>query len=320
MKSIELQNREVFMTDLKDWPIPNIDSLIECDNSNCKLTKEILHDFSPQLIDVIDQTATLFSTANRVLSQGVKSHFNELQEGLKALNIHSFSQLQKDLGNQDYCEMEKQLVEAAKVMDQFFSRETRVALVLRTGVQYAILAADILRMRLTGPFCYLRIQCESIGLVKIMCDKPWVARQWRTIKTDEDGRSFYRKYQSTIKSALKSLQLAYAYDSASNIGMHSRCAGMAFGLQSTSSIENGRIDQEIRVNVQEYNPFRPEVFITMVLHILRTQELILSCLPVSCPEFQDELFIQTRIPEYRKTINSLFELCASQYPPAPPSN
>src|SRR6266853_5692590 len=70
------------------------------------------------------------------------------------------------------------------------------------GVFYSAAVADLLRMRLTVPLGYLRLQCESIALLKLMSENSSVTQQWVSIQTDKDGKAFFQKYQGGVMTIL----------------------------------------------------------------------------------------------------------------------
>jgi hypothetical protein len=53
-------------------------------------------------------------------------------------------------------------------------------------------------MRLTALLGYIRLQCESIALLKLMSENSSVTEQWVNIRTDKDGKAFFQKYQKRV--------------------------------------------------------------------------------------------------------------------------
>jgi len=48
-------------------------------------------------------------------------------------------------------------------------------------------------MRLTAPLGYMRLQCESIALLKLMSEDFSITQQWVNIQSDKDGKAFFQK-------------------------------------------------------------------------------------------------------------------------------
>jgi hypothetical protein len=293
--------------------IPEIDKLLEVDKYNVSLTRKVLNDFSPTLPEAINRASVLYKTVNRIFSQNLNNHYQKLLHACREAHISNLRELKHKIDEQKPSNGRNLYSKAKAEYEEFLSRETRAALLVRLGILYVTAAADILRMRLTGPQSYMRLQCETIALMKLMHDDATVAHKWRKIQS-EGGRIFYKKYQSKLKSILKSFSLDREYDSASAIALHSRFSGLALGLRASSSIKDGKVNQDIRINVQEFDPEKPHVFLVFVLQLLRVQQRIFSNLPTASPEIKDELFVQTYVPNYERDIDELFKIYQEKYP------
>lgn len=285
--------------------IPKIDELIEADAKNVPACKELLFKFSPDLPEAIDQSATLYDTAARVWGLHVSEvHWNEISE------------VRAQLGADDSVtdlELATREPEMAAAVDRFFSREIRGFLLLRLAMWNSLAMAEILRFRVTPAFNYHRLQAESIAWMKLMVQNPGIAREWRDLKPEE-GLKFHNKHIAPIKEAVREIGLQYAYDNASGIAGHSRMAGLALAMDMHEATTETKLSMNFHVRAQEFEEENPGLFLAQVLFALRTQERILTALPVVVPEIDDPIFIDQRVPTFRKQIDALGPQFARRYP------
>ena len=184
----------------------------------------------------------------------------------------------------------------------------RGLLFARVGVLYATAVADLLRMRLTVPLGYVRLQCESIALLKLMSENSSIAQQWVNIQTDKDGRDFFKKHQKRVMAILETYNLSEAYNQTSGSALHSRFIGLARGYKSTRHEDGLRVVEQHRINVQEFDPNKPHHFMIIVIFtVLRVQALIFASLRDVIPEINDPLLLETRIPQFIECVNRFLE-------------
>lgn len=293
---------------------PEIDRLLECDEKNIRETRRFLSEVSPNIPEALNQAAVLYVTANRAFGQGLNDHFRELADQIAAFGLNTISELESHLRAAPATGQQSAYAAAQDVLHRFRERECRGVLLARIGVLYAVAAADLLRMRVTGPLGNVRIQCESLALMSLMRANPQLASEWRGIMTEADGRAFYGKYQPLVKQELRKFQLEFAYDNASSTALHSRFAGISLGLEIKTQFINGKIIEDVKVSAQEINPENPDTFLLILLHILRTQDRILQQLPVVCGEIDDRLLIEQRIPAFTRSIDGLYSDLARSRP------
>ncbi len=294
--------------------IPEIDRLLEADENNVRETREIFSRFSPDLPEAIDRAANLFSTCVRAYGQGIPDHYKIVSDKMRAAGFQSIDEFEKaSLGSQSRTAAAR-LTSAQAALDDFYSRENRGLLCGKIGVWYAIAAADFLRMRVTAPLACVRLQCESLALMKLMLDQPAIAREWQQIVDESKGRQFFNAHQPQIKKTLEEYELLFAYDSASSIAMHSRFAGLALGIKHSTTIKGARITKTLKINVQEVDPEDPDIFLIFVLHFLRVQDRIFSRIAEASPEIADPLLLETRIPQFHGIVEELMQKFSRRSP------
>lgn len=294
--------------------IPEIAHLLEADGENVNTMRRLFFDFDQDLPENLNQAVVLHHICTRAFSQGFGPHFQPLADCMGAIGASTIAELKAKLEKPIPPGQEEIFKNCTNALDGFYSRQNRAILLVRIGVLYGMAVADFLRMRLTAPMAYIRLQCESLALMKLMRDDPAIAREWQSILAEEQGVAFFRKYQKQVKSILDSYDLAFAYNFASSIALHSRFAGIAFGLRTSTTIEGNRGTQRLETLAQEFDPTNPYPFFLMVLNSLRVQERIFLSLPDCAPEIGDPILLETRVPRFRAAVDGLFGRFTRQHP------
>jgi len=260
--------------------MPDIDRLLEVDERNVREMHRLFEGFHG-LSELLNEASVLYQTCSRALGQTLNDKLNSFPRDIRPDDA----------------------VVATLLADRY-----RALLFARIGVFYSAAVADLLRMRLTVPLGYLRLQCESIALLKLMSEDPAITQQWASIQSDTDGIAFYRKHQSRVREILKAYDLWNAYDHASGAALHSRFIGLAQGYRSQSYADGLRIVQEDRINLQEFDPENPHRFmIEVIFTVLRAQALIFANLRDAIPEITDPLLLETRFAQFIERVNRLMD-------------
>jgi hypothetical protein len=258
--------------------MPDIDRLLAADETNVTEMRRVFAGFQG-LSELLNEASVLYTTCTRALSQELYGDVHNLQNDPR----------------QD-----------AAVMAVLVSDRCRSLLFARVGVLYAAAVADLLRMRLTTPMGYLRLQCESIALLKLMKENPAITKQWMEIREDADGRRFFNKYQPRIRDILKAYELSDTYEHASSDAMHSRFIALAQGYRTRSFEDGTRVIQEDRINLQEFDPENPQHFMIGVVHD-------------AVPEINDPLLLETRFPQFGERVNRMMNHARERFAPYFPS-
>ena len=294
--------------------IPEIDSLLEADTKNIPEARRLFFNFHSLLPDTLNTGAVLHDTCARAFSQGVKNPSLPLELAMQMVDVNTLDECLSRLEAPIPSGHEEQFKKARTELNKFYSLQNRAAIFSRVCVLYGFIVADFLRFRVTIPLGCLRLQCESVALMKLMQDDSAVARQWREIKTEKEGKIFYRVYQPKIKEILRSYDLSEAYDTFSRVAMHGSFTGLGYGLRLNTQREDNKVIATIGSTAQEFDPENPAPFLLMVLYALRVQERIFSNLQKAMPEIQDPLLLETRIPQFRSSVDQLFAHFKKQYP------
>lgn len=249
--------------------IPEIDKLLNADKDNIRSMRQILPRVSSDLPRLLNEPAVLYDICGRVFGQEVAPH-----DRIVIPDVTGGS---------------GQVLPLNIIRGLLFSQ---------IGILYLMAAADFLRMRVTAPLAYLRLQCESVALMKLMRQNPSIAGEWVAIQTDEQGRRFFSKYSKQVREVLKSYGLASHYDIASGSALHSRFIGLARRFSFSRREETVRTIPTYGTLVQEFDPKHPEYFLTEVFSILNAQAHIFANMQDLAPEIADPILLETRIPSF----------------------
>lgn len=293
--------------------IPDIDRLLECDEENVRETRRLLEFESPYIAEALTRCTNHYGRVARAFGQGVGDHYQALHDQMRSFGVASVDAFEERL-KQTPKDKGKEWSAARRILEDFYSRENRGALLVRVGVLFGMAAADILRMRVTSPLNYSRVQVESLALMKLMVEKPEVARRWRNIVSDRDGMRFHRKYQKRIGEILEAFNLDVAYEISSGTASHSRFAGLALGVKVQTSTKSGLMHQDWIYRAQELDEENPDPFLAFVLHYLRVQQRILSNLARANPEIDDPIFLNHDVPGFERLVDRLWRDFAAKRP------
>jgi hypothetical protein len=266
--------------------MPDIDGLLSADEINVRQMQKLFENYQG-LPELLNMASVLYSTCCRVFGQTLSQEMRGLPHDT-AVKQKVLAKLQRSL------------------------------LLARIGVLYTMSVTDLLRMRLTGPLGYVRLQCESFALIKLMFEEPSIAQEWMAIETDKDGKAFFNKYQKRVKTILSAYNLSDTYDQTSGTASHSRFIGLARGFKHEHLNDGHRVTDRHIILAQEFNSNKPDSFMLYVFKVLQVQAQIFAFLSDAVPEINDPLLLETRIPQFVAQEEHLFgrfrEHFAQRYP------
>ena len=129
--------------------MPDIDGLLEADEKNVREMHKLFADYQ-DLPELLNEVSVLYTTCNRAFGQTLTHEINSLPDDIPF---------------------------DSPVVAKVLAKRQRGLLFTRIGVLYGAAIADLLRMRLTAPLGYIRLQCESIALIKLMSENSSIAQQ-----------------------------------------------------------------------------------------------------------------------------------------------
>jgi hypothetical protein len=260
--------------------MPDIDSLLAADEKNAREMQKLFASYQG-LPELLNEASILYTTCSRAFGQTLSHEMNRLPRDTPPDKV---------------------------VIAELLAKRHRAFLFTRIGVLYATAVADLLRIRLTAPLEYLRLQCESIALLKLMSENSSVIEQWVNIQTDKEGRAFFRKHQERVMAILSTYNLSDIYDQTSGSALHSRFIGVARGYKFTRYEDGLRIVNSDKILAQEFNPEKPHLFMIIVIFtVLRAQSLMFASLHDAIPEINDPLLLETRFLQFITRVNQFMD-------------
>jgi hypothetical protein len=273
--------------------MPNIDRLLEADEKNVREMQKLFAGYQG-LSELLDEASVLYETCCHAFGQTLNHEINSLPHDTPP---------------------------DSPVVETMLAKRYRCLLFTRIGVLYGTAVADLLRMRLTAPLGYIRLQCESITLIKLMSDNISIAKQWAAIQTDKQGIDFFKKHQKRVRALLSTYDLLDTYNQASGSALHSRLIGLAFGYKHTRQEDGLRVIDYDKILVQEFTPDKPHYFMIMVIfRVLRVQALIFASLRNAIPEINDPILLETRFPQFIEHVNRFMERAREYFAQYYPNN
>jgi hypothetical protein len=275
--------------------------LLDCDKGNVEQTRQALLGFHKDALNATDECCNLFERIGILFGeacdydkyQGMVNEWLKNKRGTAEQNIR-FLEEAKLIGHVVGADPD---AEAKDALERANSVIARSYLLLRLGRDFFFGLTDLLRLRLTSMHGYVRIQAETTAILALCGAEPPMATNWLNMDTLEEGRTFYRKYQSRITAKLRELGLYEHFEKGSHMALHSRVLGVASGI--IAGKKNARRG-EIRLLYQEEDD---AVIIFLWFYVyLRAHQDILHALPKALPEID---FSQVDFQRYGDMVESL---------------
>jgi hypothetical protein len=173
----------------------------------------------------------------------------------------------------------------------------RVYLLLRLERDFLFGLSDLLRLRVTSMFGYLRVQTETVAILTLSSTDWAMAVDW--LNSLEGGKEFYKKYQGRIINKLRQLGLHHYYEDGSNTSLHSRVGGVAPGILIGGKKQTPV--RQLRLTYQEIDD-KVTLFLWFCVFLKAHKEMI-DKLPEAVPEID---FSQIDVGRFGTMIESLW--------------
>jgi hypothetical protein len=106
----------------------------------------------------------------------------------------------------------------------------RAQLTLRLGRDFLFGITDLLRLRITPALGYLRLQAESMGILRLLYEHPEMGEEWLASADYDKGKAFFDKWNSRVVEKIRAYGLHRDYVRGSNVALHSRASGITMGF------------------------------------------------------------------------------------------
>lgn len=294
------------------YPWPTVEELAEADRSNVNCTWDALRDFDEDLPAVIEEAAALHDELTRVTKTSYAAEQAEFQKIADEIGEPEDTLLPIMLGKRRIPKghsHRKKIIYAQQLYSKSIALVPKAIVLLMIGRAYMWAVTDLLRLRVTSAYGYVRNQAEGVALLRIFDENPTRAAAWMEVETDEDGFRFYRKTQKRLNQVLDKVGLKHAYEIGSGYSQHVRLAGASHGFAEVRQEGEGQPMHRLGVSLQEIDVDNLIPFYGAVLFVLETQGLVFSAIP----QVLDGGVRNRRIPEFVERVQQLKELGRERY-------
>jgi len=250
-----------------------IQELLAADESNTRVTPELIRMLHPWALAAFDDAACLFRLLYRTLGdwpaeRALDPRLHQMAES----NGLSDDQLIALLKAGQAARVEG----AAEAWAKVWTFRLVKYPVLACQRYWSYGATELVRLRHTATLGYLRLEAESMALVALFLQDDALAHRWASI-TKENAHQFFRDTQPRVKAVLKQFDLNNTYDIASGSSQHVRMAGLVRSMMSSKPGQLSLPDQEFNID-------DPYSFHLGIAHFHRIQSRIFSALGSAIPD------------------------------------
>lgn len=291
--------------------MPNaaFDRLFECDLQNYQEAKRALNTIDSKALETANECAAVFERVGQVFGRVCRyREFHEVlnnwlaKQPLPAEQAVKLLQRAASVGNQFPEDPTRQAKEA---LERLHSIIGRIYLLLRLGRDYLLGLGEILKLRITPAMGYLRVQAESLALLKLFANEPRIAQEWLDATSAQSGRQFYRNNHSKIVETVKALDLYEHYERGSWMALHSRVPGVSLGIIQGGKKTTGGEEDTIRLVYQETGD-HVALFLWFCIY-MRFHQKAINSISVSIPEINSLQLAEVGVGEFSKAVDGLWK-------------
>ena len=286
-----------------------IDDVIECDEQNLRHGKENLARLHPDGLETAELVSRIFVDTADAL--GRVPDFVEKEAAVQAwcdeqgIPLRDAYRLFEDATLIGDVEGEDPRSEVRSQLIAVIGYYARAYMLLRLNRDYLFGFTDLLKNRVIASIGYLRIQCETFALLKLILRDPEVGVKWWNAGAGKRGRKFFDANKHDLKNIMREHDLAIYYDQASSMALHSRVAGIAYAAQIDGIGPDESGQRALRLSFQDTEDAN-----TYFLHFttyIRVHRIIISEFPRLFPELPDSDKRTEQIAKLRSNTAALEE-------------
>jgi hypothetical protein len=276
-----------------------IDGLTDCDKNNLAESKRAVLTLHADSLSATDACADLLEHICVLFGEacGYDKYQQQVNDWLKgqsgrAEQAANLLEQAKLIGR---VEGDDPVAEAQDALHKGNSVIGRIYLLLRLERDFLFGLSDLLRLRATSMFGYLRVQTETVAILALSATDSAVAVDW----LNPESKNFYKNHHRKIIDKLKEIGLHHYYEDASNTSQHSRVGGVAPGI-----IIGGKKDTLIREVKLTYQEIDDAVVLFLWFCVyLKAHKEIIDQLPLALPEVD---FSQVDVRRFGTMVESLW--------------
>jgi hypothetical protein len=157
----------------------------------------------------------------------------------------------------------------------------RTMLCMRLQRDFMFGLSNILQGKITPAIGYVRIQAETMGIMKLMINNTTLALDW--LNSSSANSTFYNDWHGKIKQAIKELNLNFDYNFASGHAIHSRVGGISKGILIGFKDKK---PGEIVLSFREFDS--PKELFYWFAYFMRVHKKIIDNIKTAIPELKKE--------------------------------
>lgn len=292
--------------------------LLEVDGMNADMTAGMFGKFDPALVRSYDDAVGLYDALAVAFSQSASDDadieiFNAVGVKLGCMSGEDFQSI-LDAPPPQNPDAAQAVARAQLAQHRVWARRARGILLSFLFRKFMYAATDVRRLRIVEALGHLRPQAEAAGLMKVMLEAPEVAKEWFSLRTDQEGRRFFRAYQSRIEDLMRESQLIGAWNAASGSAQHVRLASVARALQFAESREGTRIAHQVKLDLQDMDNDAPEEVILNAIYVFEVQARLYQVLGALLPEVGAREGVWAQRGAFRRQVTALWARLERSYP------
>lgn len=244
-------------TRIRPWP--TVEELAGADGDNVTYTWGALRDLAEDVPGVIEEAAALHDELTRA-TKSYAAEQAEFQAIADEIGEPYETLLPMMLGEAPIPKRHphrKRIIKAQELSSTANALVPKGIVLLMIGRAYMWAVTDLLRLRVTSAYGYVRNQAEGVALLRIFDESPARAAAWMEVETDEEGVRFYKKTQKRLNRVLVETGLKRAYEIGSGYSQHVRLAGASHGFAELRREREGQPVHRLGVALQEIDSRQP---------------------------------------------------------------
>ena len=291
----------------------NLDKLLTIDNENIDKIKRMLGEISPDCMEAIEIGTTAFERLGK--AWGEHCQYDRYREDLQRWGT------EKGVVGDEMLRMLKDATligspptgdstpNAKLSLDKGTAVIARTYLMLRLQREFLYGVTDILRLRVTPALGYLRIQTETIGLLKLIHDSPHVAQEWLDADKGEAGKEFFNNHNGQVIKNIRDLNLYEDYNRGSSMALHSRVGGVMAGIL----IGGKRIEHPGIIQLTYQESDNPTIIFLWFCVFLNCHRRILDQIDRFVPALDADAIRQTNADRFGELVTNLWNILERMY-------
>ena len=275
-----------------------LNSLVGKDSDNIAASRQALNDIEPASLMAVEKAAEVLDNVPQLFGKICEyaKHHKVVSDWALSMGLRGEEELQlvRDavlIGKpqaSDQSEMAKESLEKA------VSIISRCQLSLRLGRDFLFGTTDLLRLRITPALGYLRLQSETIAILRLLYEKPQMSEEWLASAYPDGGKPFYDKWHREILKRIRDFGLHPDYLFGTNMALHSRASGLSMGIMVGASEKE--IPGQTRFAYQEADD--PGTLFFWFGMFLRFHQKLLLHLKDIFPELDSSAIDSSGLPEF----------------------